>query len=82
LLVRSLFGNKDYTAIYTYISMGLFLVNAFGVTIIGFIYDSTGNYNPTFILGTVVCIIAILLLILAFAGKKRVGAIISDSLVR
>lgn len=73
LLVRSLFGNKNYTAIYTYISMGLFLVNAFGVTIIGFIYDSTGSYNPTFILATVVCIIAILLLTLAFAGKKKLA---------
>ncbi len=71
LLVRSLFGSRDYTAIFSYINIGLCLVNAFGVTIIGFMYDHGGSYNPTFILGVVVCALTVLLLVLAFAGKRK-----------
>lgn len=44
LLVRELFGSKDYTSIFSLVLMGFTLSSAISVPLYGFIYDLTGTY--------------------------------------
>lgn len=71
LYVRSIFGNKDFGVIFSTLQLGLSLVGALAAPIIGFIYDGTGSYEASFIVGlcTTVAVIVLILISLS-AGKK------------
>jgi MFS family permease len=49
LVTRSIFGLRDYSKIYSYISTVGSLVNAFIISAFGFVYDITGSYSFNFI---------------------------------
>lgn len=62
LLVKQIFGTKDYNAIYSYVIMALNLVAAVGVAAFGYIYDFLGSYKPAILLicaSFIICLIAI-----------------------
>lgn len=46
LLVRQVFGAKDYSTIFSYVMMALNLMVGVGVTVFGFIFDIVGPYGP------------------------------------
>lgn len=71
LIVRKVFGSKDYSAIFSYVSMGTSLIGSFGISIIGFMYDGFGSYTPSFYVGIAVCVLAILAIIGAFKSVKN-----------
>ena len=73
LLTRSVFGNKDFATIYSYISVGQSLVGALGVSTVGFIYDASGSYIMTFILGIIVSAVAIFAIVGTYLSKKRLA---------
>ena len=50
LLTRAVFGDKDFSTLFSYMSVGQNFVGAFGISIIGFIYDVSGSFTVTFIL--------------------------------
>jgi len=71
LLARSIFGSKDYSTIFSTLSISQTAVGAFGMAIIGAVFDATGSYGPTFMIGGVVAVIALVLALTAVtAGKK------------
>lgn len=50
IMTRELFGIDKYTRVYPTISFAGAMANAFGVTLLGMIYDLFGNYYIVFIL--------------------------------
>lgn len=57
LLTRATFGSRDYTRIFSRVSMIVALVSAFGVTIWGYVIDSAG-YGGMFAGGLVLMVLA------------------------
>ena len=50
LMVRQVFGAKDYSSIFSYAVMALNLFAGVGVTVYGFMFDRFGSYTPTIIM--------------------------------
>jgi Cyanate permease len=61
LLTRAIFGGRDYSQIYSSISMVAALCSAFGFTIWGLIVDATGSYTIVFLLTLGILVVAFLL---------------------
>ncbi|WP_077358947.1 MFS transporter [Virgibacillus halodenitrificans] len=71
LLTSSIFGNKEYSQIYASIGIGLAVAGIVALPGYGYVYDLTGSY--TLVLYTIIAmlIINIVLVTLAFKGKKK-----------
>lgn len=72
MLVKEYFGNKSYDKILSYCMMGVGLLGSMGAPIIGFIFDATGSYSGTFLVGAVVAAVAVVSLLVAFPFAKKV----------
>ncbi|MEG1322029.1 MAG: MFS transporter [Ruthenibacterium sp.] len=73
IVVRTVFGSRDYSAIFSYISMGTSLIGSAGVSLIGFMYDGFGSYVPSFFVGIAACVLVVVALLAGLkAGKKLV----------
>lgn len=72
MLVKEYFGDKAYDKILSYCMMGVGLMGSMGAPVIGFIFDSTGSYSGTFIVGAVVGAVAIVAILAAFPFAKKV----------
>mgnify|MGYP000903231609 CR=1 FL=1 len=75
LIVREIFGNRDYGEIYGYVVLVVSLFGAFGAAGIGFIFDITGAYTLAFIIGLFMMAAAGLFMHLAFSSGKRLQEI-------
>ena len=71
LVIRSLFGTRDYGPLYGYVSIIVAIGASCGSTIIGFVYDFTGAYTIAFMFGLVVILLAGLMIVLAFRSGRR-----------
>lgn len=71
LLVCRAFGSKDYSSIFSYVSMGTSLIASLGMSVYGFLYDSFGSYNPSFLLGIGTCVAGGVLLVIGMAAAKK-----------
>ena len=70
-LVRKVFGNKDYSQIYSYVTAVCAFLAAFGSAIWGFIYDFTGSFFATFAIDMSLMAVSLALAFLGLAiGKK------------
>lgn len=74
LVVRKAFGSRDYSQIFSYITMGTSLIGSLGVTIIAFMYDAYGSYFPSFVMAIGACILAGVLLVAGLASAGRLTA--------
>lgn len=74
LLVKEYFGDKAFDKILSYCMMGVGLCGSMGAPVIGFIFDSTGSYSGTFIVGAVVGVIALAALLFGMPFAKKVRA--------
>lgn len=74
LIVRESFGSKDYSAIFSTISVAQILFGAGGVTILGFLYDAFESYVPGFYVGIISGVISIVLLLVGLASAKKLSA--------
>ena len=71
LYVRTIFGPKDYATIFSNLQMGMSLIAAFASPVIGFIFDRTGSFSGTFIVGIVLVAVLIVLILTSLTlGKK------------
>lgn len=64
-ITRKVFGNLDYSQIYSYVTAVCAFLAAFGATLWGVIYDRTGSYTGTFFVDIAIMAVCF---VLAFAG--------------
>lgn len=70
-LTSSLFGNKEYSQIYSNASLGLAISSIVALPAYGYVFDFTGSYNVVLIAIIIMLIINIIAVIVAFKGKKK-----------
>ncbi len=69
LLCRDAFGQEHYAATYPKVTMIMTVVNAFGTSIIGYIYDLTGGYEVSLIICAVVAVLSMTTAIIIYRKK-------------
>lgn len=79
LITRKAFGSKDYSSIFANLAMGQNLIGAFGISIIGLVYDKTGSYNANFMIGIGLCIGFVILTLTALSSAKKLKVETSGS---
>lgn len=68
LLVKEIFGTKNYTTIYGYIMSGMNIISAVGCFMIGWLYDTTGSYYVGFV--TAICALICVLVLVKVLFRK------------
>lgn len=71
LLTSSLFGNKDYAQIYATAALGLAVAGIVALPAYGYIFELTGSYTMVLYAVAVMLIINVILVFMAFKGKKK-----------
>ncbi|MDR0350778.1 MAG: MFS transporter [Coriobacteriales bacterium] len=71
LLIRRIFGDRDYTKIFTWARIGTGAIGCLGPVGIGYMFDFTGSYILPFLIGVGIAVICFILVIVAEATKKR-----------
>jgi MFS family permease len=71
LMIRRLFGERDYARIFTWARIGTGVIGAFGPPTVGYIYDFTGSYNYAFLVGIGVAVLAAAVMVTAELTRKR-----------
>lgn len=69
LVIRALFGNLDYTQIYSWARVGAGVFGVFAAITVAAAYDITGSYVPAFVAAMILC--AVIVVILAIANKYK-----------
>lgn len=73
VVIREVFGGRDYAAIYTTIMSASTLGVALGTTLFSYIYDATGSYYTVFIIVIILFIITISSSLSALLYKKSLN---------
>lgn len=73
VVIREVFGGRDYASIYTTIMSSSTLGVAFGTTLFSYIFDSTGSYYTVFIIVIVLFVITISSSLLSLKWKKKLN---------
>ncbi|MFJ7849934.1 CynX/NimT family MFS transporter [Peribacillus sp. NPDC097206] len=73
VVIREVFGGRDYASIYTTIMSASTLGVAFGTTLFSYIFDSTGSYYTVFIIVIVLFIITISSSLISLKWKKKLN---------
>lgn len=71
LVTSALFGNKEYSQIYSNAALGLAVAGIVVLPVYGFIYDLTGSYTLVLLSIAVMMVVNIFLIIFAFKGKQK-----------
>ncbi|MGE7601623.1 CynX/NimT family MFS transporter [Peribacillus sp. NPDC097675] len=71
IVIREVFGGRDYASIYTTIMSASTLGVAFGTTLFSYIFDSTGSYYTVFIIVIVLFVITISSSLISLKSKKK-----------
>ena len=71
LLIRQIFGSKNYTQIHAWIRVGIGIFGAGAATIVGGIYDQTGSFLSGFYLAAILYTLCAGLIALAYMGRKK-----------
>lgn len=69
-LASSLFGNKEYSQIYSTASMGLAISSIVAIPTYGFIYDQFNNYSIALVAIIVMLLVNIVIVFVAFKNKN------------
>ena len=73
LLIREIFGNKYYTQIHGLIRAGVGTLGTFSGVFVGWVYDTTGTFEPAFAILIALFAVDIVCVLAAYAfGKKLV----------
>ena len=73
MVIREVFGGRDYASIYTTIMSASTLGVAVGTTLFSYLYDSTGSYYIVFIIVIVLFIITISSSLFSLNWKKKLN---------
>ena len=71
IVTRDIFGPGDFSALFGFIIVLLSVGNSAGAPFAGFMYDATGSYHIVFVIITVIYVIAILGIYLAFGANPK-----------
>jgi len=71
LLIRELFGSKYYSIIHSWIRVAVGLFGATAASIVGLLFDITGDFTPAFKFSIVLYAISAVLIALAYHSRKR-----------
>ena len=71
LIIRQVFGNKDFVLLYAYMRMGTGIIGSIGPTAIGAIFDTTGSYNLALTVGIGIVVIAAVAVRTTLAWRSR-----------
>ncbi|MEC0093504.1 MFS transporter [Paenibacillus macquariensis] len=74
LLTTALFGNKEYSQIYSTAVMGLAIAGIVALPVYGFISDLTGSYTSILYAVGIMLIINVVAIASAFKGEKKLEA--------
>lgn len=75
LLIRSIFGERDYTRIYTYARIGTGVIGCLGPVTVAWIYDVSGSFALAFAVGVGICVLAFICERVACAKGKALKAL-------
>ncbi|GGA92867.1 hypothetical protein [Ornithinibacillus halotolerans] len=70
-LTSSLFGNKEYSQIYSNVSLGLAVASIVALAAYGYIFQFTGSYSGGLYAILVMLVINIITVIIAYKGKAK-----------
>ncbi|MER2029794.1 MAG: MFS transporter [Solibacillus sp.] len=70
-LTSSLFGNKEYSQIYSSVSLGLAIASIVALPAYGYIFQFTGSYSGGLYAILIMLVINIGAVIIAYKGKKK-----------
>lgn len=70
-LTSSLFGNKEYSQIYSTATLGLAISSIVALPAYGYVFDFTGSYTPVLYAIIIMLVISIICVIVAYKGKKK-----------
>ncbi|WP_413377231.1 MFS transporter [Alkalihalobacillus sp. 1P02AB] len=70
-LTSSLFGNKEYSQIYSTASMGLAISSIVALPAYGYVFDFTGSYTLVLYAIIIMLVISIVCVFIAYKDKKR-----------
>lgn len=71
LIIRNMFGNRNYPKYYPYLSITSTIGWSVGSPAIGYIYDMSGSYKPSFVIGLVGVSVALVLLLTGQSLAKK-----------
>ncbi|CDQ41615.1 MULTISPECIES: MFS transporter [Virgibacillus] len=70
-LTTAMFGSRDYSQIYSTVSLGLAVASVIALPAYGYIFDFSGSYVPAFYIIIGMFVLNILFVILAFHNKEK-----------
>lgn len=70
LVIRQIFGERDFPAIFTYARIGTGVIGSLGPVTVAGIFDVTGSFMPAFALGIAVALLGFLSVRLAYATRR------------
>ena len=71
LLVRSFFGDLDFTRLYAWASVGAGILGSFGSPLVGLSYDLTGSFIPASWIACGLCILGVGCIVVARLNVKK-----------
>lgn len=71
VVIRAVFGNRDYATIYTTIMSASTLGIAIGTTVFSYLYDATGSYYIVFVTVILLFVLSIVSSFLSLRKKKK-----------
>lgn len=74
LLIRQIFGGKDYAKIYAYARIGTGVIGCLGPLTVAGMFDATGSFVPAFLLGVGIVLLAFICERVAYISRKTVDA--------
>ncbi|HIW75782.1 MULTISPECIES: MFS transporter [Gordonibacter] len=78
LLIRQLFGERDFPAIFTYARIGTGVIGCLGPVTVAAVFDATGSFVPAFMLGIGITVLGFVTVRLAYAFRGRLHWIERD----
>lgn len=72
MLIKEVFGAKNYTEIFSFIRIGTGIIGGIGITFVASSYDVFGAYTVAFYAGVGICILAALCVLGAKFGKRSI----------
>ncbi len=81
LLVRQIFGERDFPQIFTYTRIGTGIIGCLGPVTVAGIYDMTGSFTPAFAVGIAITVMSFITVHLAYRFKGKLHWVEASELV-
>lgn len=72
LLIRDMFGSRNYTQIHAWIRTGVGIFGSFSGVVVGAAYDHLGTFVPAFLILMGTCFLAIACVLISYKTRKNI----------